>query len=89
MVAKGPRKREQTEFSVDFFNPEMRSTGTLNKVELEKELRRIAAAARTFIGELSEIGDYKLTAFDITLGASGTALIVTVNGGVALHFGKP
>ncbi len=87
--AEGTRNAGPGEFSLSFFNPDMLSVERLNKDKLEKELRRIAEAARTFVGELAGIGDYKLTAFDITLGASGTALVVTVNGGIALHFEKP
>ena len=88
-VAKGSRKAETGEFSLSFFNPDLLATERLNKDKLEKELRKIADAARTFIGELAGIGDYKLTAFDLTLGASGNAIVVTVNGGIALHFEKP
>ena len=82
-------KGEQEEFGLSIFNAEKMAVQRIDKKTLEEGLREVASAANMVATRLASIQNYKLKTFDISVGASATNLIVTINGGISLHFEKP
>lgn len=81
-----PAKREEY---IAFYDLEAREVRRIPKDKFGQQLDRVIATLKASMAKAKTIEDYSLKTIDLTLGVSAGIVVVTVQGGITLHYEGP